>query len=143
MTKISFRRGWAAVAFASLLAVGCSNSDGRVPVNKTTGTLVWAGHKVLGLMVVLHPTDPAAPKLPTLLTGAVRADGGFSITCYDVSDGAPAGEYIATIREAPMPDGAAKVALPPAKYLDPKSSPLRVRIEKKPVNELLPLTISE
>ncbi|VTR98497.1 Uncharacterized protein OS=Pirellula staleyi (strain ATCC 27377 / DSM 6068 / ICPB 4128) GN=Psta_0604 PE=4 SV=1 [Gemmata massiliana] len=143
MTRILSRWGWAVIALISLLAAGCGGSDGRVPVNKTSGKLVWPEHKVLGLMVVLHPTDPAAPKLPAQLTGAVHADGNFTITCYDVSDGAPAGEYVVTIREAPMPDGTPRPKLPAAKYLDPKSSPLRVTTEKKPQNELPPLTISE
>lgn len=143
MARITLRRGRAGAALALILAAGCAGGDARVPVNKTSGTLVWPGHKVLGLMVVLHPTDPAAPKLPAQLTGAVHADGTFAVTCYDSADGAPAGEYVVTVREAPMPEGAPKVTLPPAKYLDPKTSPLRVVIEKKPVNELAPLTISE
>ncbi|WP_439630334.1 hypothetical protein [Gemmata sp.] len=142
MIRMRLRTARVVVVLAVLFAVGCASGDGRVPVNKTTGRLEWPGHTVLGLMVVLHPTDPAAPKLPAQLTGVVQADGTFAVACYDMTDGAPAGEYVVTIREAPLPDDRPGPKLPPAKYRDAKTSPLRVTVEKKSVNELAPLTIT-
>ena len=143
MTRIVSCWGWAVLALASVLSCGCGGGDGRVPVVKTTGKLTWPGHSVAGLMVALHPTDPAAPKLPAQPTGVLQADGSFAITCYDVSDGAPAGEYVVTVREAPLPDDRPRPKMPPAKYLDPKTSPLRATIETKSANELPPLIITD
>jgi hypothetical protein len=142
VNRIVSRRGWLLATLGSFLIVGCGKNDGRVQVVKTTGKLEWPGHRVLGLMVVLHPLAADAPKLPVQPTGVVQTDGTFTINCYEMSDGAPIGEYVVTIREAPLPDTAPKTIMPPAKYLDPKFSPLRATIEKKSVNELPPLVIN-
>lgn len=124
-----------------LLLLGCSQDDGRIPVAKTTGKLVWPGNSTMGLMVVLHPVDTAAPKLPVQPTGVIQSDGTFAITCYNTSDGAPAGEYVVTVRGAPRAEDAAKPKLPPSKYLKPTTSPLKVTIEKDGRNELQDLII--
>lgn len=142
MIRTGFRSAWAAAAPALCLIAGCGGHPDRVPVVRTSGKLEWPGQSVLGLMIVLHPVDPAAPKLPAQPTGVVQPDGTFAIAVYEMSDGAPVGEYVVTIREAPLPDDRPRPKLPPAKYLDPKTSPLRVKIQKKSVNELDPLTIT-
>ena len=142
MARAWFRAAWVAGSLIVLSTVGCGGKDERVPVAKTTGKLEWPGHSVRGLMVVLHPTDPGGSKMPFQPTGVVHEDGTFAITCYEVSDGAPAGEYVVTIRTAPLPDDVPTPKMPPAKYRDPKTSPLRVTIEKKPLNNLPPLVIA-
>jgi hypothetical protein len=126
-----------------LLMLGCAEDDGRIPVVKTTGQLVWPEGDVQGLMIALHPLDPNAPRIPVQPTGVIQADGRFELMSYDVGDGVPPGEYIVTVREAPRPDGAPKVTLPAKKFLDPKTSPLRVTIEDKGINDLPPLIIAE
>jgi hypothetical protein len=140
MTRRTLLAAWAIPALAVL--AGCTG-DGRVPVVKTTGKVVWPGQKLLGLLVVFHATDPAAPKPPVLPTGVVQEDGTFAVTCYNTSDGAPPGEYVVTVKEAPRPDGAPMPTLPAAKYLDPKMSPLRAKVENKTVNELEPFEIKD
>lgn len=133
----------ATVTVYCLVLAGCGSDDGRVPLAKTSGKLTWPGKPVLGLMVVFHPTDPATPKTPVQPTGVVQEDGTFSITCYELADGVPPGDYIVTLREAPRAEGSAKLEMPPAKYLKKESSPLRATIEKKPLNELPPFEIAK
>ena len=123
--------------------MGCTQDDGRLAVAKTTGQLVWPEGNVQGLMIALHPVDPNAPRTPVQPTGVVQADGRFEIMSYDVGDGVPPGEYVVTVREAPQADSAPKVTLPAKKFLDPKTTPLRVTVEEKAVNELPPLVLTE
>jgi len=110
---------------------------------KTTGQLVWPEGDVQGLMIALHPVDPNAPRTPVQPTGVIQADGRFEVMSYEVGDGVPPGDYIVTVREAPRADGAPKITLPPKKFLDPKTSPLRVMIENKAMNDLPPLIIED
>ena len=119
-----------------IMTSGCGPVGDRIPVSKTSGKLVWSENQTMGLMIVLHPTDPTAPRLPVQPTGVIQSDGTFEITCYETSDGAPAGEYIVTIREAPRAEDAKRPKLPPPKYLKNATSPLRIRIEKQPLNNL-------
>lgn len=94
-------------------------------------------------LVALHPVDPNAPRTPEQPAGGIQADGRFEIMSYDVGDGVPAGEYAVTIREAPRADSAPKPTLPAKKFRDPKTTPLRITVEAKGLNELPPLVIAE
>jgi hypothetical protein len=69
-------------------------------------------------------TDGVAP------SGTVRDDGSYTITSYDPDDGAPQGQYVATIawfKFAPELGGAGPNVIPP-KYANAKSSPVRVSV---------------
>lgn len=128
------------IAYA-IFFTGCNQGEDRVPVAQTTGRLVWPNNETMGLLVVFHPTDSSAPKTPVQPTGVIQKDGSFTVTCYDTSDGAPAGDYVVTIREAPRAEDAPKPKLPPAKYLKKETSPLKATIQKGTRNELPPLEI--
>ena len=74
--------------------------------------------------------------------GQVQPDGSFSITSYDVGDGAPQGDYVAVIhwykfdkdRGGPGPN------VIPATYTNPKTSPIKVSVNSGP-NNIPPITI--
>ena len=142
MPRITPLASWLVIVVA---VSGCASRDplARVELAKTTGKVVWANHPVQGLLVVLHPADGSPQKTPVQPTGFVQEDGSFAITCYELADGAPPGEYVVTFREAPRPDGSKPLKLPPAKYRDPKHSPLKVTIEGKRTNELVDMVIEE
>ncbi|HEX4612769.1 MAG TPA: hypothetical protein VH092_31530 [Urbifossiella sp.] len=126
---------------AALAAAGCEKSN-RIAVYKTSGKLVRSGAPVAGLAVIFHPTDPSAPTTPLRPNGVVNADGTFALTCYNQHDGAPPGEYVVTVSEAPRNDSDPRPVLPATKYRDVKTSPLRARIEAKSANELTPFDIT-
>ena len=133
-----------AFAFAVGTLVGCAEKSDRIPVSKVSGKLVRTGAPLTGLSVTFHPADGNTPATPTRPFGIVNAEGSFRLTSYLKDDGAPPGEYVVTIGEAPRGDGAGvpRAILPNAKFLDPKTSPLRVRVESAPSNELAPFDIS-
>jgi hypothetical protein len=106
---------------------GCS--EPRAPVFPVSGKVTYKGQPPVGATVVLHPvnsegTNDVAP------TGAVKDDGTFAITSYEPGDGAPQGEYVATIEwykyDADL--GGAGPNVIPQKYVAAKSSPIKVNV---------------
>ncbi len=123
-----------------LLLAGCSEK--QVEVFPVTGKVNFNGQVPVGATVVLHPVDDAnqndfAP------TGTVEKDGTFKITSYEPGDGAPAGEYVATIEwykyDARL-NGVGPNVLP-KKYSNWKTSPIKVSVAKGP-SDLAPITIN-
>ena len=131
----------AAAALLAALAGGCEKSD-RLAVHKTHGKLVRPGPPVAGLGVTFHPADPSAPSAGINPTGVVNPDGTFAVTTYNRHDGAPAGEYVVTVDEAPRDPSQPRPALPPAKYRDARTSPLRATVAAQPVNDLEPFVLT-
>jgi hypothetical protein len=112
------------------LLVACSGcSEERVPVYPVSGKVTYKGQVPAGATVVLHSlngsdTNDVAP------TGNVKDDGSFAITSYEPGDGAPQGEYVATIqwfKFAPELGGAGPNVIP-SKYVSAKTSPIKVRV---------------
>src|SRR6185369_2161059 len=90
---------------ASLLAValvpsvlalaGCGEKE--LPVFPVAGKVSYAGQVPVGAQVVLHSTSDSLP--PTVVpTATVQPDGSFQLSVYRPGDGAPAGDYVATIQ---------------------------------------------
>jgi hypothetical protein len=134
----------AAAAALALVAASCGGPK-RKPTYPTEGTLLIGGKPAGGVTVFLYSTDPAETE-PTRPYATTNPDGTFSLTTSAANDGAPEGEYVVTVIYEPLdsPLARAKRAKPPPfdkKYSDPKSSPLRVRVEKKPKNVLEPLDL--
>ena len=113
-------------------------------VSAETGTrevclvfITGKGKAAAGALVVFHPAGSADPRAVTP-TGKVQEDGSFTLTTAKPGDGAPAGEYdVAIVWQPPgaKPNEAGEVpSLLPARYGDPKTSKLRVKVEKGPNN---------
>jgi hypothetical protein len=130
-------------ACLSALLAGCGGEDGRVPVYPTRGKVTVSGVVPDGALVVLNPAKGGgvAELRPS---GRVKPDGRFSLTTYDAEDGAPAGEYAATIQWNKLikqgQDYKAGPNIVPDAYASAISSPWKITIVEAP-NELAPLDI--
>jgi hypothetical protein len=122
------------VALPALFVGGCS--EPRVPVFPVMGKVTFQGKPPVGARVVLHAANPqeiddVAP------SGDVQGDGSFAITVYEPGDGAPQGEYVATVQWFKMVSGAggsgAGPNVLPKKYGSPVTSPIKVSVAGGPV----------
>jgi hypothetical protein len=86
------RRILALLALTSV-TVGCLK-EAKVSAYPVRGSVMYKGKPATGVVVVLRPLagDVARPS-----SGTSVADGTFQITTFAVHDGAPAGEYVATL----------------------------------------------
>jgi hypothetical protein len=124
-----------------IINVGCS--EPRVPVFPVTGKVTYKGQAPVGATVVLHsanagPTNDVAP------IATVKDDGTFAITSYEPGDGAPQGEYVATIewyKYEPKLGGVGPNVIP-ANYGRAKTSPVKVAVKDGPTN-IPPIQIKE
>jgi hypothetical protein len=90
-----------------------------------------AGKPVAGATVVLHPVGSGADSA-LKPGGFTDADGMYVLTTRTHSDGAPAGEYVATVEVRAAPKSPADD--PPdrlkGKFRDPKTSPFKLTVTK-------------
>jgi hypothetical protein len=118
-----------------LLAGSSGCGEARVPVYPVTGKVTFQGKPPVGAQVVLHSVNPTAAN-DIAPTGTVKSDGSFAISAYDDGDGAPQGDYVATIqwfKIIPEQGGRGPNVLP-ARYASAKSSPVRVSVSGSPTN---------
>jgi hypothetical protein len=130
-----------ALAPALLFLSGCGEKWAEVfPV---TGTVKYNGQIPVGALIVLLPVAPAAPDA-VVPTGTVKDDGTFVITSYESGDGAPAGDYVATIQWYKFNEklGGSGPNVLPADYSSAKSSPIKVTVNGGGPTEVPPITIS-
>lgn len=130
---------WLAAAVL-LMIVGCS-SEKRVPVFPVTGRVMFEGRPAAGAQVVLHPVNRAEAN-DVAPTGTVGADGSFTITAYEPGDGAPDGDYVATVqwyRYAQALGGPGPNVIP-VKYANPRTSPIKVSVNGA-ATELQPIVL--
>lgn len=115
--------------------------DSQVRVYPTTGKLLVNGQPASGALLVLHPQDQ---KFPTgiVATATVSPDGTFSVGTYSRNDGAPAGEYVATVLWNRMVDGQAGRNVLPASYTSVGTSPVKFTVRKTRQNPLDPIEIA-
>ena len=84
-------------AAIALVAAGCGGSDFR-KTYPVTGTLTIDGAPAEpGVLVWLHPQFPETDKFPIHPKGETVEGGAFTIHTYTTGDGAPEGEYVATV----------------------------------------------
>jgi hypothetical protein len=124
------------------VSVGC-NSEVRVPVFPVTGKVTYQGQTPVGAQVVLHPVIYTGPDSITPI-GTVLDDGSFKVTAYDPGDGAPQGDYVATVQwfKITKEAGAPGPNVIPKKYADPKTSPIKVTVAGGGPTEIPPITIA-
>jgi hypothetical protein len=85
------------LAAAAVLAAGCGGNDLR-KTYPVTGTVTIDGAPAEpGVLVWLHPQFPESDKYPIHPRGETKTGGEFKILTYNTDDGAPEGEYIATV----------------------------------------------
>jgi hypothetical protein len=129
----------------AILLNACSGDDGRVPVYPVKGKVAVAGEPPIGALVVLYPARPVGEK-DLRPSAKIGQDGIFSLTTYVADDGAPAGEYTATIQWNKLvkkgPDYSAGPNVVPKQYAARETSPWKINVESK-FNELAPINIVE
>ena len=120
-----------AVALCSAF-IGCGPQyAGPVPTYKTAGQATFKGQPIAGATLIFHRQGEALPDVPSP-SARVNADGSFAATTFAAEDGAPAGDYVATVewRKQVQINGDwthGPNLLPPA-YADPGKSPLKITI---------------
>lgn len=127
----------------SIALTGCSgkSADGRKAVFPTRGKLLVDGQVPRGALLVLHPANPSLDDVHPF--AHVDPDGSFALSTYQGRDGAPAGDYIATIEwrvpQFPGADGPWPNVLP-ERYARAATSDLRVHVAAES-NELPPIVL--
>jgi hypothetical protein len=144
------RSGLPALRFAAIVltggacvaSAGCSEAPSRVPVFPAKGSITFKGQPIPGALVTLNPKAPAE-NVPTPRAN-VGKDGAFVISTFEGGDGAPAGDYVVTVKwYRPIKQGADVVAGPnviPPKYGRPETSDKLITIAAGD-NNLAPISL--
>lgn len=130
----SVQGGWAwlgmLVVLPALLGL-CGCEKAPVPVFPVTGQVTYKGKPAAGATVVLFTTK-AEDTSDVAPSAVVKDDGSFAITVYEPGDGAPEGDYVATVQWRKMVTGAGGSAagpnVLPEKYANPKTTPIKVSV---------------
>jgi hypothetical protein len=153
---VCFQRTIALLSLLGLFAsAGCSGgtNEGRPAVYPASGKVVIQGQPASGVLVVLHPVEGSlAAQKGVKPSATTEEDGTFQLSSYEQNDGAPPGEYAATIQwfqpaaspangRPALPAGFA----PPSdrlrgKFKDPRNSPWKITISEGE-NDLQPIEI--
>lgn len=129
-----------ATCMFALTTLGCGES--WLEVVPASGTVKVDGKAPEGAHIVLHPktpvgTDPIAP------TATVKPDGSYVITTYQAGDGAPPGEYVATVQWYQIDkDGIVGPNVIPKEYSTPQTSPIKVTVKSDGPTTIEPIAIS-
>ena len=150
---------FATVALVStILFAGCGGGGAvggadRQPVYPVTGTIKRSGAPVPDATVIFSPRGKQKEAI-----GRTDSEGRFTLTTYDVGDGAAAGDYLVVVlKESPVaaapvmhgpsfdpnkpgtnPAGSATTAsrsILPVKYASPTSTDLRATVKAEGPNE--------
>lgn len=115
-------------------------------VHPVEGKVILDGQPLANAAIVLHRVGD--PKFPANLhpRGRASTDGTFKLETFDPADGAPDGEFVATVflTEETEVDGEKQAGpnILPAQYSKPETSPLKLRITSS-TKELQPLILSK
>ena len=123
-----------------LTAIGCGGADWHAETQPVKGTITINGENPEGAIVTLHPTADAVDVRKSKPWGLVGADGSYTIRTYDKGDGAPIGEYRATVAWLDDPTVPNSVDLLAGAYADPDQSQWTFTIEEGQA-ELPPIEI--
>src|SRR5262245_32674893 len=135
-------RRLALLAGVAALALGSSScGKARKPVYPVRGQVLVGGKPAPQAFVVFHPLDDDMPEALRPY-GHAGPDGSFTLTSYAPNDGAPAGEYAATVvwlAAAGLNEDAPDRLK--GRYQAPKLTKLRATVQKGPT-ELEPFRLS-
>ena len=114
----------------SVCMSGCGK--GQQSVRSVEGKVTVNGQPATGALIMLHPVEDKEPGI--FPNATVEPDGSFRLTTYKLNDGAPEGEYFATIvwEETYREDGEtlSKGDKLKGKYGNKEASGLKVTIKK-------------
>ena len=131
----------ASVCVALLFTSGCNRQRDK-PVFPVQGQVFVRKLPAAKALVILTPVENAEPEHwpKGFPRGIAQDDGTFQITSYRNDDGAPAGDYIATVRWLQPLEGERELTEDKlsGRYSDPKTSKLRVHISADPQGNRLP-----
>ncbi|MBA2114927.1 hypothetical protein [Bremerella alba] len=103
----------------------------EVEIYPTSGSVTVKGEPAYGAVVILHPQGDVGMTKGNRVFAKVKEDGTFAMTTYITEDGAPAGEYLATViwpldpnARGPSPDRLR------GKYATASQSDLTVMVEE-------------
>jgi hypothetical protein len=109
------------------------------PVHPAAGVARTGKTPLVGAQIRLHPRGMTLPD-DAVPTATVQADGTFTLTTFTKGDGAPAGDYVATVQWFRVAkDGSVGGNALPRRYASPATSPLTVTI-REGANSLPPFT---
>lgn len=131
-----------ATSVVLLTLSGCGEK--RIHTVPVSGKVTYRGQPAAGAQVVLHPAS-VDPQRKFSATGRVQDDGTFKIGVNAAADGAPPGDYVATVQwfKLIQTDGGTGQGpnVLPAKYGSPETSTLKVKVNEEPT-ELPPLELN-
>jgi hypothetical protein len=133
----------------SLSIAGCG--DGRIPTYEVNGQVNVNGRPAEGAIVIFCPVDPSAEVEHLRPAGMANASGQFTLTTFEPSDGAPAGEYKVLVKwPAPTPASQERDARPGSankgpdrlrsKYYNFETTPLKATVQEQS-NQLEPFEL--
>ena len=128
-----------------LFVCGCGG-DSHMQVYPVSGRVTVNGDPAGGAELVFFGVDETLKSADAPMPKAYTdPEGNFQVGSYDLSDGAPAGEYRVTVvwRPSDSADPERRDMEPDAlqgKYSDPETTPLRVTVERAP-NQLQPFEL--
>lgn len=135
--RLLSRRSGVVVGILALLTMGlggCSGKDPSLPDTvSVAGKVTLDGEPLKEGVVTFHPKGGTHAA-----TGQIGENGIYSLTTFSDSDGAPVGNYIATVQVFPkganpgFEDQAPGYVKIPKKYTDVKTSDLLVEVKPGP-----------
>lgn len=127
---------------ASMALTGCG--DEGIALHPAKGSIRVGEAVPEGAQIVLHPRGHELPP-EAIPTASVLKDGTFVVGTYDAGDGAPAGEYKATVqwfRIVSNPGGSGRGPnVLPREYAEADTSPISITISEGE-NTIPPITIA-
>ena len=130
------------LTYGLLALAGCERDEGP-PCYPVRGTILYEGKPVPHAFVVLHPATPEG-RNGSRPSAVANAKGEFALTSRKARDGAPTGEYVATVEWRPLVQRKGEYEPGPNRlpnrYSKPESSGLRIQVGAGN-NELPPLTL--
>ncbi len=129
------------LALATTLACAGCGEDWQADTYPAQGSITINGEPPVGALIQLHSTGEAKDKRDSLPWGLVQEDGTYTLSTYEMGDGAPTGEYAVTIRWSPNVNTPSLADRLNNAYNNPDKSQWKVAITDDD-NELPPIEIT-
>ncbi len=95
-----------AIVSAVMVCVGCSQDSWHAKTYPAKGKLFVNGEPATNVVVSLLPKGSGVDSRMSIPWGIVDEEGEYVLTTYSANDGAPAGEYLVTLRWPSSPSAA-------------------------------------